>query len=240
MAKNCWLLSINNSKHLIPVKILELFEDRNLNAHIGLLPEYAGKFGHQWAMMNGETKTGVTLHLMNNFFDSGKIFSREDFFISESATGMSVLTECYNLASKMTEEFLDKLAKGKQPTPIEQTHFGERKAYRVSDMPDGKLNWNLKSSQLYDFVRAANYRPFKSPNYTPFLLDNNMNKIFVDRAFLQSTNKIHHSGTPGLVLSTDFTISVLCGDLKSLTLEIALESKNNLKSNDLEAGNILR
>lgn len=239
VAENSWLLSVNNSEHLIPPDILSLFKDRNLNAHIGLLPQYAGRFGHQWAIMNGEAKTGVTLHQMNTIFDSGKIFSREEILIGERDTGMSILTRCFVLVSKMVEEFLDNLAKGLQITPIDQKQFGNRKAYKVSDMPDGKLNWRLKSFQLYNFIRAANYYPFKSPNYSPYLEDKNMNKIYISKVYPPLSNKSNLRGMPGLVISTNPSFSILCGDSKCLRLEILSESENNQNVSNLYVGDVL-
>lgn len=205
-----WLLSINNFDYLIPADILDLYGENTMNMHLGLLPAYAGRHAYLWAMINGESETGVTLHSMNNRFDSGDIFAIEHVEIAPQATGFSVFRQCLNVGIQLCETFLDQLCSGESLSRMPQD-LSQRHAYRSRDIPDGEINLNSAAQDVYNFIRAADFTPFGSPSYTP-----NYHGYTLGRA--QLGEEIYDQNDAGSVILIDGQAGIICADHRAVLI----------------------
>ena len=84
-----------------------------LNIHPGLLPEYKGAMAYFWAVNNGESQAGVTIHWMDEGIDTGPILMRKPFRISKKMSQERVLIRTAVLGSRMVHRIGKKLAAGK-------------------------------------------------------------------------------------------------------------------------------
>ncbi len=97
---------------LIPQNWLEVPKIMAVNMHPSLLPDYAGRCPAEWAILNGESQTGVTLIKMTAKFDAGPILAQEKISISPDETRLTLYTKLYDLGAKMLIDTLPKIAKG--------------------------------------------------------------------------------------------------------------------------------
>lgn len=122
------------------------------NIHGSLLPKYRGRTPHVWAIINNETTTGLTVHLVDEQCDSGKIVLQKEIEIKKNMTGYDVLKEFEELYPLAIQETVD-LVKNGSLVATEQDHskatyFGKRTP------ADGSINWNWHRERIYNWVRA--------------------------------------------------------------------------------------
>jgi methionyl-tRNA formyltransferase len=160
-----WLLNVNSTQ-IFPAEVLEIPTRGCLNMHPGLLPEYAGLHTHQWAIRNGERSFGATLHWMTPQVDAGDWAYRREFPISSTDTGLSLFMKCVNAGVELALLALEDIASGHEP-PRNAQDLSRRRVYLQRHAMDGRIDWSWSARQVRDFVRAADYRPFTSPTYTP-------------------------------------------------------------------------
>jgi methionyl-tRNA formyltransferase len=158
-----WLVSINSTL-VVPPELLARFPRRAINCHPGLLPEYAGLHAHQWAIRNGETTFGVTVHFMEAAIDTGAILGEQRFPVRPQDTGLTLFTRCVAAEVALAVDILARIAAGEalvaRPQDLVRRHF-----YRHRDALDGRIDWRWPAATIANFIRAANYLPFASPTY---------------------------------------------------------------------------
>lgn len=124
---------------LIPDIWLNFPQIAPLNLHQSLLPKYPGRFPAEWAILNGETNTGVTLIKMSAKFDQGEIYSQAKVPISDTDTRETLYAKLYRTGADLIIQSLPKIATGElksYPQPPSK-HFYARQLTRN----DGFLPW---------------------------------------------------------------------------------------------------
>jgi methionyl-tRNA formyltransferase len=184
-----------------------------INIHDALLPKYAGFAPINWAIANGETEAGVTVHFIQDDFDLGDIIIQRRVPIEFSDTATDLFYKTLPLFSSMALEALILIERG-EVRSIRQ----ERSAatfYHMRSERDGFIDWSKNSTEIYNLIRAQS-DPY--PNaYTLF----NNKKLKVKRASLPDR---HYCGTPGRVFRRLASgVVVVCGLGGSLNQGIVLE-----------------
>ncbi len=143
------------------------------NIHGSLLPKYRGRTPHVWAIINGEKKTGITAHIIDNTCDTGDIIYQEEITIKKSYTGADILKIFELRYPYITLKVLNDISKNS----INRLKQDEKKAsYFPKRSPhDGKINLNMKSKKIYDWVRAQSF-----PYPGSFVIYKS-NKIIIDQ-----------------------------------------------------------
>ena len=140
-------------RHLLGEEILKLPRLGAYNLHGSLLPRYRGRAPVNWALVNGETETGVTLHKMTTRPDGGDIAAQERVAISDDDTALTLHEKMTEAAKKLLPKALPDLLAGKAKlTPQDEskaTTFGRRTA------ADGKIDWEKKAVEVRNLVRAV-------------------------------------------------------------------------------------
>jgi len=158
-----WLVSANSTT-IVPAASLAPFGERALNLHPGLLPQYAGLHTHQWAIRNGETEFGVTVHTMTASVDAGEIVAEARLPIRERDTGLSLFMRCVSAGRGLLRQVVESICAGEPLTRVAQDPT-QRRLYRARDAAAPEIDWEWTARQIVDFVRAGDYRPFRSPTY---------------------------------------------------------------------------
>lgn len=187
-------------RKLVSKEILEIPPHGALNLHGSLLPEYRGRSPINWALVNGEKGTGVTLHYMVSRADAGDIVARKAFSITDDDTALSLFGKAEEATGELLDEVLPLIKAGTAPrTPQDHsqaTKFGGRKP------EDGKIDWNRPAASIRNLVRAVTH-PY--PGAFTFQSDR---KLFIWEA---KTAPNPAGLPPGTVLSTD-PLTVACGE----------------------------
>jgi methionyl-tRNA formyltransferase len=144
-------------RSLIPVEILAVPKLGAFNMHGSFLPKYRGRAPINWAVLNGETRTGATLHVMEAKADAGDIVDQEAVPIGLDDTALEVQTRVTQAAVEVLSRQIDALKEGRAPRKrqieSEATTFGRRTA------ADGAIDWSKTAREIHNLVRAVTH-PF--------------------------------------------------------------------------------
>lgn len=187
------LISVNYL-FIIEKDLIQLPKKLAFNIHGSLLPKYRGRTPHVWAIINNESETGITAHLIDEGCDTGDIIEQIKIEIGNDDTGADILNKFKNnyielLNTVITKARLGKLTFVKQQNEI-STFFGKR-------TPDhGKINWNWQKERIYNWIRA------QAKPYPGAFTFSGENKIIIDKikySEMGFTNDLPN----GLVISTN-------------------------------------
>lgn len=143
--------------HILPKKILEIPRYGAINVHASLLPKYRGPAPIQWAIINGETETGVTTMLMDKGLDTGEILLSKKCPIYPDDTAQTL----HDRLSAESADILKGTLKGFENQtirPIPQQHALATYAPMLSK-EDGHIDWALPAVKIERFVRGMSPWP---------------------------------------------------------------------------------
>lgn len=128
-----------------------------INIHASLLPKYRGAAPIQWAILNGETETGVTIMQMDKGLDTGDMLMKCVVPIAAKETGESLYDKLCAAGAKLIVEALPKLEKG-ELTPVKQK---EEEATYVTMLQKsmGRIDWTKDAVSIDRLVRGLNSWP---------------------------------------------------------------------------------
>lgn len=140
-------------RQMISQKILDIVNGKAYNLHGSLLPKYRGRCPINWAILNGETEHGVTLHVMVKSADAGDIVDMQGFPIFETDNAGTVQPKMAEAAKILLKRALPLILNGKEQLKVQDvsksSYFGGRKA------EDGKINWNKTAREINNLIRAV-------------------------------------------------------------------------------------
>lgn len=144
-------------RHMISPEILAAAPLGAYNMHGSFLPKYRGRAPVNWAVLNGETETGATLHVMVRRADAGDIVDQERVPIGAEETAREVFDKITAAARTVLERQLDNLLAGRAPrrpqNEAEATYFGGRRP------EDGRIDWHREAPAIFNLIRAVT-RPY--------------------------------------------------------------------------------
>ncbi len=134
------------------------------NLHASLLPNYRGAAPINWAIINGETKTGVTTFFLDDKIDTGAIIAQKETTISSDENVGVLHDKLMLLGSKLVIETLGLIMSGKAKTTL-QTEKISKPAYKIHT-ETCKINWNNSLVNIYNLIRGLNPYPAAWTNFT--------------------------------------------------------------------------
>jgi methionyl-tRNA formyltransferase len=124
-----------------------------LNMHGSLLPKYRGRAPVHWAILNGESVTGASLHYMVEKPDAGALVDQQSVPILENDTALDVSFKVAEAAVQVLRRSLPTLIAGDAPARAldlgEGSYFGRRRP------EDGRIDWRCAARAVHDLVRAV-------------------------------------------------------------------------------------
>lgn len=142
---------------LIPEKVFSLPPLGTINLHPSLLPKYRGAAPVQWALINGESVSGVTVQMINKDLDAGDIVLQEKLIINENATAEELYENVLPLGADLLIKSIELLASGEAKTVV-QNHEEATYCGKI-DRSVAHINWNDKASAIHNLVRGLNPKP---------------------------------------------------------------------------------
>jgi methionyl-tRNA formyltransferase len=160
---------------------------------------------------------------MTSKIDAGQIVAERSFEIGENETGLEVFRKSMKVGAELLKLVLEQILGGSLMQVSTQSKIG-RRAYTNREAKASVLDWTLASEQVRNFIRAANYRPLKSPTYQA-LWETPRGQI-VDLVEAQISRGV--DGNPGEVVSLGGQGPiVMCGD-GAVELTIAYQDGTKL------------
>ncbi|MDP5369978.1 MAG: hypothetical protein NWR39_00150, partial [Pseudomonadota bacterium] len=194
-------------RNMIPDVILKHPRLGAYNIHGSLLPKYRGRCPVNWAMIHGESETGVTLHHMVKAADAGDIVDQESTPISTDDTAGSVMNRMNALAVTVLKRSLPLIATQTAPRIVQEvsqaSYFGGRSA------KDGEINWVQSAIFIHNLVRALQ----PSPQYPPAfgIINGEVRNIMQSRVVENLTGQTRQPGTIIDVIDCH-TFHIACGE----------------------------
>lgn len=139
---------------ILPQTFLEAFPKGAINVHFSLLPKYRGAAPVNWAIVEGEEKTGVTTMQMDAGLDTGDILLQKEVEIENEENSIELMERLAIIGSDLLSDTLKNLDRLK---PIPQKH-DEATLAPIMKKEDGLIDWNLRSKEIADRVRG--FQPF--------------------------------------------------------------------------------
>jgi methionyl-tRNA formyltransferase len=214
---------------ILPKAVLELPPHGCINVHASLLPRYRGAAPMQWAILNGDAKTGVTIIQMSEEMDAGDILlTRETPLGSEEALP-SLQSRLAALGAEALVEALEELRAGRlQPQPQDPRRVTFAPMIRKED---GAIDWSRPAAEIARRVRA--FDPWPSAYTTLYGKRLKICRARVDKGDRGTAER------PGTVVAVGDTIRVVCGEGDLLIEELQLEGRKRLSAGDLSRGSAI-
>jgi len=133
------------------------------NLHPGPLPRYAGLNAVSWAILRGEETHGVTIHKMEPAVDMGPIVFQSFFSIDESETALSLSFKCVREGVNLMLKLLEVASLEPGSIPLHPQDPGQREYFGREVPNNGWVRWMSPAKRVFNFVRAFDYLPFRSP-----------------------------------------------------------------------------
>lgn len=202
---------------ILPKSILDMPKFGCINVHASLLPKYRGAAPIQWAIINGDEVTGVTIMRMDVGLDTGDMIAKKEIVIAKDETGGSLFDKLAQIGAQLCVETMETIEAGK----AEYTPQNHEEATHVSMINKelGLIDWNKSATELEHLIRGLN--PWPSA-FTK--LDGKTFKIWKANVLSKDTKE-----KPGCIVSvTKNSMEVQTGDGVLSLLEVQLEGKKRM------------
>ena len=209
---------------MLPTIIWKMPEYGTFNLHASLLPNYRGAAPINWAIINGETKTGVSTFFIDEKIDTGNIILQEEISISEDETVGELHDKLMTIGSELVVKTL-KLISENTIVTTKHPEIEEKLAPKIFT-ETCKINWNASVNSIYNLIRGLN--PYPTAWTT---LINNNEEIKV-KLFDVKKEVIQHSFTNGFILTSknELKIAAKDGFIIVKSLQLAGKKKMDIKS----------
>ena len=139
---------------LLPQTILDIPPCGTINLHPSLLPKYRGAAPIQWALINGEAETGVTLMLLDAGEDTGDIISADRVPIRDEDTAFTLTEQLAQLGADQLVRCLSDMPNEEPPSAMPQNHAEATHAPRLTK-ETGYIHWNQPAIAIHNLVRGT-------------------------------------------------------------------------------------
>jgi methionyl-tRNA formyltransferase len=214
---------------IIKKAILDIPKIGSFNIHASLLPKYRGAAPIQRALMNAERKTGINIIEMTPQMDAGDVVAAAEVAISDEMTFGELEKILCDTACHLTLQFLNAVRQGKI-SKIPQNHAEATFAPKIL-APDMRIDWSHPARALYNLIRALSPQPGA---WCPVYFEGEEKRLKIRRAKCIATQSKEPPGTLLKFCSDEWLVA--CGEGVLQLLEVQLEGKKNLSTEDFIKG----
>ena len=205
---------------MLPKVVWEMPQYGTFNLHASLLPNYRGAAPINWAIINGETKTGVTTFFIDDKIDTGAMILSNVIEISENENAGHLHDRLMQLGSKTVVETLALIEKGNVVTTIQKENQEIKTAYKL-DKDNCKIDWTKSGSEIHNLIRGL------SPYPTAWCIFKDDSQEWNVKIYEALFDKAEHSESIGKIVSNkkELKVAVLGGFLSILSLQFPGKKK---------------
>lgn len=214
---------------MLPKVVWSMPKFGTFNLHASLLPEYRGAAPIHWAIINGETKTGVTTFFIDEKIDTGAIIDSESIPIESDETVGSLHDKLMHLGSNLVIKTIKHIENGTVSTTIQPKQEDLKTAYKLNN-DNCKIDWQNSTEVIYNKIRGLN--PFPS---AWCWLQNNEEKLRV-KIFGVNKHSLKHEEHAGKISIRNKAILVYTKDGYLEIEEIQLPGKRKMDAKSLLNG----
>ncbi len=219
---------------MLPEVVWAMPEYGTFNVHAALLPQYRGAAPINWAVINGETETGVTTFFLDHDIDTGRIILKKPFPIPDEADVEYVYDGLMHLGAQLCLETLEAIvAADGHPASIPQDSVLDGSPIKNAPKifkETCQIDWTKTAKQVYDFVRGLS--PY--PGAWTTLVGNDKEtvlKIYKTRKTGNATDQ-----KPGTLRVEQKALQVAAGDEWLEIVELQMAGKKRMTARDFLNG----
>ena len=222
---------------MLPEVVWDMPQYGTFNVHAALLPQYRGAAPINWAVINGETQTGVTTFFLDKDIDTGRVIMQKPFDIPDEADVEYVYDGLMHLGAEICLETLEKIiAADGHPESIPQEEL-EGKFKRLYEAPKlfknvCEIDWSRPCKRIYDFIRGLSPYPGA---WTSLLGPNGKT---VDLKIFKTTKTEKNVGMrPGTIVVYHGMLYITTGDYMLQIDELQMAGRERMRARDFLNGN---
>ena len=222
---------------MLPEVVWDMPKYGTFNVHAALLPQYRGAAPINWAVINGETQTGVTTFFLDKDIDTGRVIMQKPFDIPDTADVEYVYDGLMHLGAEICLETIQLLmdADGYPESIPQEDLMGNMK--RLYEAPklfktNCEIDWSRPSKRIYDFIRGLSPYPGA---WTTLLGPDGKT---VDLKIFKTTKTEKNPGMRfGMIVVYKGVLYITTGDFLLQIDELQMAGKNRMSSRDFLNGN---
>ena len=221
---------------MLPEVVWSMPRFGTFNVHAALLPQYRGAAPINWAVINGETQTGVTTFFLDHDIDTGRIIMQEPFAIEDDYDVEDVYDGLMKLGADIALKTVDRILEGDgfvASLPQEEMlSVGTELHHAPKIFKDTcRISWNQPAKRVYDFVRGLSPYP---GCWTELVADNG--KDYVLKVYRTAKSDVKSDGAPGTFSIGRNRLFVNTLDSKIELLTVQLSGKKRMEAKDFLNG----
>ena len=218
---------------IIPARLLPIPNLGWINLHASLLPKYRGAAPINWAIVNGETRTGVTTMRIDAGMDTGEMLLQREIEIGPQETAPELAARMSESGAPIMAETLRGLAAG-SIAPKPQEH-AEASYAPMLKKEDGRIDWKRPAKEIYNRMRG--FAPWPGA-YTTFR--GQTCHVWAEPVSKEGDVALPNGaggGVPGTLFSEKNELFIWCGDTTVLCLRLVkVEGRKPVKATDFANG----
>lgn len=215
---------------MLPKVVWQMPTKGTFNLHASLLPAYRGAAPINWAIINGEQKTGVTTFFIDEKIDTGAVILQKELTIKSDETAGSLHDKLMVLGSELIIKTLNAIFKNNVISIPQPKHLDLTKQAPKLKKENCKIDWSQSSSKIVQHIRGL------SPYPGAWTQLHQSDSISMLKIFNASVENKTHTLPCGKVLIEENTLKIACGDGLVRVSEIQLEGKRKMQTKDLLNG----
>ncbi|WP_419559217.1 methionyl-tRNA formyltransferase [Prevotella sp.] len=208
------------------------------NVHAALLPQYRGAAPINWAVINGETTTGVTTFFLDHDIDTGKIIMQREFPIPDDADVEYVYDGLMELGAGICQDTVDLVIEkdGDVPAQPQREDLSLHAAPKIFK-ETCEIDWTLPAKRVYDFVRGLSPYPGTWTTLSPRGEAEGKNAASVLKVFRTAKTNVATGGAaPGTLKAEHGRLLVATGDEWLEIVELQAAGKKRMAARDFLNG----
>ncbi|MCH3885571.1 methionyl-tRNA formyltransferase [Tenacibaculum aquimarinum] len=213
---------------MLPKTVWNMPAYGTFNLHASLLPDYRGAAPIHWAIINGETKTGVTTFFIDDKIDTGEIILQSEIDIKNNETVGELHDKLMHLGAGLVSETVDLIANEEVKT-TKQPELEEKSAPKLYPH-NCRIDWSLPLNVIYNKIRGLN--PFPAA----WTLIHTNNEEISAKIYAVSKEEEIHSLEVGTLITTKKELKVAVNNGYLIIDEIKLSGKKKMDSRSLLNG----
>ena len=214
---------------MLPEVVWKMPEFGTFNLHASLLPQYRGAAPINWAVINGETETGVSTFFIDEKIDTGEMIFQERVAIAPNESAGSLHDKLTYTGSDLVIKTLKALEKGPVDTSSQKEARDLNTAHKL-DKENTRINWSDSIANIYNHIRGL------SPYPAAWTMLTNGNEEMMLKIYETEKIPAEHDLPEGKVISEEKEVKVAVEGGYIKLLEIQLPGKRKMKTKELLNG----
>lgn len=210
---------------MLPKVVWQMPEYGTFNLHASLLPQYRGAAPINWAIINGETKTGVSTFFIDEKIDTGAMILQEETEIASNENAGTLHDRLMSIGSNLVIDTVKLIEQDKASTTPQPENIDIKTAYKLNK-DNCKIDWNANPKAIYNLIRGLSPYPAAWSN----LINNDdvLNVKIYDATIIEEAHNLEFGNM--VITKSEIKVAVQNGYLSLLDIKLPGKRRMDVKS----------